>query len=144
MCVQAAAPDPALIPAGELLGVTVIILSCFYRESEFVRVGYYVANEYDTEELRDEPPETVLLSRVVRSILADKPRVTRYPISWGEALPSALEPPALGPSALEPPTSGSKVGSPQSVDPMAVDAVDTEGRAGSMAVAVGEGGAGRP
>jgi hypothetical protein len=30
-----------------MLGVTVILLTCSYDGREFVRVGYYVNNEYD-------------------------------------------------------------------------------------------------
>ncbi|KAJ1636331.1 histone chaperone [Pavlovales sp. CCMP2436] len=55
--VQADAPDPSKIPPEDLLGVTVVILSCHYREKEFVRIGYYVSNEYDDPELRDNPPK---------------------------------------------------------------------------------------
>lgn len=62
--------------------MTVVILSCYYREKEFVRIGYYVSNEYDEQELRDNPPEQPELGRIARNILADKPRVTRYPIEW--------------------------------------------------------------
>lgn len=29
----------------DLLGVTVILLSCFYRDREFIRVGYYINSE---------------------------------------------------------------------------------------------------
>jgi histone chaperone ASF1 len=57
--------------------VTVVILSCHYRDKEFVRIGYYVSNEYDDPELRDNPPEVLNLDRVVRSVLHDKPRVTK-------------------------------------------------------------------
>lgn len=47
-----------------------------------MRVGYYVNNEYDDEELREEPPPTVLIERVQRNILVDKPRVTKFPIDF--------------------------------------------------------------
>ncbi|WEJ94044.1 Histone chaperone asf1 [Yamadazyma tenuis] len=79
---QADPPSPELIPASELVSVTVILLSCSYAEREFVRVGYYVNNEYDTEELRENPPAKVQVDRVVRNILAEKPRVTRFNIVW--------------------------------------------------------------
>ena len=59
-----------------------IILSCSYNDKEFVRVGYYVNNEYDTEELRENPPAKVAIDHVVRNILAEKPRVTRFNIVW--------------------------------------------------------------
>ena len=48
-----------------------IILSCSYNDKEFVRVGYYVNNEYDTEELRENPPAKVAIDHVVRNILAE-------------------------------------------------------------------------
>ena len=43
------------VPITDLLGVTVILLSCFYKEPEFIRVGYYVQTEYDCEELNQMP-----------------------------------------------------------------------------------------
>lgn len=49
---------------------------------EFIRVGYYVNNDYDDEQLREEPPPKVLIDRVQRNILADKPRVTKFPINF--------------------------------------------------------------
>lgn len=49
---------------------------------EFVRVGYYVNNDYDDEQLKEEPPQKVLIDRVQRNILADKPRVTKFPINF--------------------------------------------------------------
>jgi histone chaperone ASF1 len=64
------------------LGVTVILLTCSYANREFVRVGYYVNNEYDSEELKNDPPAQPDISRVVRNILAEKPRVTRFAIKW--------------------------------------------------------------
>lgn len=76
------APSPELIPASELVSVTVILLSCSYKEREFVRVGYYVNNEYDSEELRENPPAKVQVDHIVRNILAEKPRVTRFNIVW--------------------------------------------------------------
>ncbi|GMM36647.1 nucleosome assembly factor [Saccharomycopsis crataegensis] len=79
---QADPPSPELIPASELVSVTVILLSCSYRDREFVRVGYYVNNEYDTEELRENPPNKVQVEHVNRNILAEKPRVTRFNIVW--------------------------------------------------------------
>lgn len=60
------------------------MITCSYRGQEFVRVGYYVNNEYDSEELKAEPPATPLIDRLVRNILADKPRVTRFPIRWDQ------------------------------------------------------------
>lgn len=75
-------PKPDLIPQDQLVSITVMLLSCAYRGKEFVQVGYYVNNEYDTEELRENPPNRVALDHVVRNILAEKPRVTKYNIPW--------------------------------------------------------------
>lgn len=79
---EAAAPSPAKIPAVDLLGVTVILLTASYKDQEFIRVGYYVNNEYETEELKENPPEKVDLTRVKREVLVSKPRVTRFNIKW--------------------------------------------------------------
>lgn len=40
------APDASRIPQSDLMEVTVILLTCSYRESEFIRIGYYVNNDY--------------------------------------------------------------------------------------------------
>lgn len=79
---EAAPPNPDLIPKDNLVSITVMILSCSYREREFVQVGYYVNNDYDTPELRENPPTRVDTNHIVRNILAEKPRVTRYDIPW--------------------------------------------------------------
>lgn len=47
---QAPAPDPALIPAKDLMEVTVLLLTCSYKDKEFIRIGYYVNNEYPASE----------------------------------------------------------------------------------------------
>jgi histone chaperone ASF1 len=51
-------------------------------EQEFVRIGYYVNNEYDDEILKESPPDDIAYDRIVRNVLSDKPRVTRIPIKW--------------------------------------------------------------
>mmetsp|Transcript_8800 Transcript_8800/g.19010 ORF Transcript_8800/g.19010 Transcript_8800/m.19010 type:complete len:372 (+) Transcript_8800:254-1369(+) len=109
---QADAPDPSQLAQDDLLGVTVVLVTCSYKEREFVRVGYYVNNEYeyndpnanaaaqaaavvngnnnDGAEQQQQPPPAVTipnpvpLERIQRQILADKPRVTKFPISWGD------------------------------------------------------------
>ena len=79
---EADSPNLKRIPDSEILGVTVILLSCSYDDREFVRVGYYVNNEYDSEEMNAEPPSRVDIKRVRRNVLAEKPRVTRFAIKW--------------------------------------------------------------
>ena len=79
---QADPPDPLKIREEDIIGVTVLLLTCSYLGQEFIRVGYYVNNDYDDEQLREEPPQKVLVDRVQRNILADKPRVTKFPINF--------------------------------------------------------------
>lgn len=75
-------PDPHLIPVDDLLGVTVILLTCSYQEKEFIRIGYYVNVCYSDPELNENPPEVPDLSRLSRSILIDHPRVTRFAVDF--------------------------------------------------------------
>ncbi|KAL1920623.1 uncharacterized protein VTP21DRAFT_1000 [Calcarisporiella thermophila] len=75
-------PNIKLLPKDDILGVTVILVTCSYKDQEFVRVGYYVNNEYIDEELRENPPAEIQLDKLYRNILAEKPRVTRLPIKW--------------------------------------------------------------
>jgi hypothetical protein len=79
---QADPPDPSKIREEDIIGVTVLLLTCSYMGQEFMRVGYYVNNDYGDEQLREEPPAKVLIDRVQRNILADKPRVTKFPINF--------------------------------------------------------------
>ena len=79
---EADPPNLTRLPSTEILGVTVILLTCSYDDREFVRVGYYVNNEYDSEELNNDPPAKPIMDRVRRNILAEKPRVTRFAIKW--------------------------------------------------------------
>lgn len=83
---QADPPDVSKIPENDVLGVTVVLVTCNYRGKEFVRVGYYVSNEY-AEPYDEEtgPPKPLDLGKVRRAVLADKPRVTRFQIKWEDA-----------------------------------------------------------
>ena len=124
---QADAPDPSQMAQEDLLGVTVVLVTCSYKEREFVRVGYYVNNEYHDPTAPTPAPPAILpvpveqkpqlnedgtpvmnidgtpamepvipitpppsipnpvpLEHIQRQILADKPRVTKFPISWSE------------------------------------------------------------
>ena len=76
------APDISKIPESEVLGVTAIILCCSYNNQDFFRCGYYLNNIYDNEEMNINPPEKVDKDRIIRSLLADKPRITRFDIDW--------------------------------------------------------------
>ncbi|GIM08151.1 hypothetical protein Vretimale_12219 [Volvox reticuliferus] len=84
---EANPPNPHRIPADDLVGVTVILLTCSYRDKEFIRVGYYVNNDYLDEELRENPPEQPRTDRLQRVILDEHPRVTRYAIPFDDPEP---------------------------------------------------------
>jgi hypothetical protein len=45
-------------------------------------VGYYVNNIYDNDEMNLNPPEKVKIDHLVRNILSDKPRITKFNINW--------------------------------------------------------------
>ena len=107
---QADAPDHTKLATEDLLGVTVVLVTCSYREREFCRVGYYVNNEYHDPNAPPPPvaaaapagdgtgggdaagqppappplPNPIPIEHIQRQILADKPRVTKFPISWGD------------------------------------------------------------
>ncbi|KAI1136443.1 histone deposition protein Asf1 [Hypoxylon sp. FL0543] len=100
---EADAPKTNRIPDADILGVTVVILSCAYDGREFVRVGYYVNNEYDSEELNANPPAKPIIEKIRRNVLADKPRVTRFAIKWdSEASAPAEFPPDQPEADLQP------------------------------------------
>ncbi len=58
-------PDFTKIPAEDLVGVTVVLLTCSYRDQEFVRIGYYVNNEYTDQELIENPPSKPIFEKVM-------------------------------------------------------------------------------
>jgi histone chaperone ASF1 len=77
---EAPAPDPSKVPVADLVGVTALLLTCSYKGKEFVRVGYYVNNEYTDPELAGEnAPAMPQIDKLQRNIMADYPRVTKFP-----------------------------------------------------------------
>jgi histone chaperone ASF1 len=81
---QADAPDQSKIPDKDLIGATVVLITCSYHNQEFIRVGYFVNNDYESEEMKENPPEKPDITQVYRNIMADQPRVTRFKINWGD------------------------------------------------------------
>eukprot|EP01084_Bolivina_argentea_P071447 129892_1 len=81
---EAPPPDPTIIPKEDLLDVTVILLTCSYKGREFIRIGYYVHNEYeeDIDKLMENDDFVIDPNKIQRNILSDKPRVTRFNIPW--------------------------------------------------------------
>lgn len=43
---QTPPPDPGRIPDDDLLGATVVMITCSYKSQEFIRVGYWINNTY--------------------------------------------------------------------------------------------------
>jgi histone chaperone ASF1 len=79
---QTPAPDPKLIKNEDLIGVTVILLSCSYLNQKFVQIGYFVNNEYAEPFEPENYPNPVEIQKLYRNMLANEPRVTRFPIDW--------------------------------------------------------------
>lgn len=79
---QANAPNPALIANQDLIGVTVILITCSFMDNKFVQIGYYVNNEYSEPFEPENFPNPVDINKLYRNILHDQPRVTRYAIDW--------------------------------------------------------------
>ncbi|KAH6653828.1 ASF1 like histone chaperone-domain-containing protein, partial [Truncatella angustata] len=96
---EADAPDTKRIPDADVLGVTVVLLTCSYDGREFVRVGYYVNNEYEVDELNADPPAKPIIEKIRRNVLADKPRVTRFAIKWDSEASAPAEFPPEQPEA---------------------------------------------
>ncbi|KAI0404754.1 ASF1 like histone chaperone-domain-containing protein [Xylaria palmicola] len=96
---EADAPKTSRIPDADILGVTVILLTCSYDGREFVRVGYYVNNEYESDELNADPPAKPIIEKIRRNVLAEKPRVTRFAIKWDSEASAPAEFPPEQPEA---------------------------------------------
>lgn len=58
-----------------------------YVGQEFIRIGYYVNNEYTEPYDPENPPAYVDPSLLLRNLLADQPRVTRFAINWSGTTP---------------------------------------------------------
>lgn len=87
---QAPAPNSAMIANEDIIGVTVVLVTCSYMEQEFVRIGYYVNNEYNGYD-PENPPVEIDLTQLYRNILAERPIVTRVNIDWsGAADPNVI------------------------------------------------------
>ncbi len=61
---QADAPNTEKLPSDDVVGVTVVLLTCSYLSAEFVRIGYYVNNEYADPVLSENPPSKPMFEKV--------------------------------------------------------------------------------
>lgn len=71
----------------DIIGLTLIMLTCAYRSKEFIRIGYYVNIQYTDEEVAKSPPEQPDFSKMKREIIANKSRVTKFTILWDDFNP---------------------------------------------------------
>ena len=72
-------PDASIIPVGDILGATVVLLTCMYKDVEFLHVGYYLNNEYIEPEMNENPPAKPDISKIRRTIADKEARVTKFP-----------------------------------------------------------------
>ncbi|KXN74659.1 anti-silence-domain-containing protein [Conidiobolus coronatus NRRL 28638] len=90
--IEVPAPDFSKINSLDIVDVTVVYISCYYREQEFVRCGFYQNNYYESEELMNEPPLQIDFTQLKRNLLAERPKVTVFPINWDEPNPELQVP----------------------------------------------------
>lgn len=127
---EADPPNTSNIPSTEILGVTVILLTCSYDGREFVRVGYYVNNEYTDPELAENPPAKPVMDKIKRNILAEKPRVTRFAIKWDtDASAPAAFPPEQPEADLQPDDEAAYAAEEAAEEDAEEEAIATEGAA---------------
>ncbi|KAK6052796.1 Anti-silencing protein, ASF1-like protein [Cooperia oncophora] len=89
---QVDAPDPSKIPVQDLVGVTVLLLRCKYNGQEFINLGWFVSNDYEDPELKENPPAKPLIEKLTRTVQTDDLRVTSFPIKWDENQPDEYPP----------------------------------------------------
>ncbi|CAB3411231.1 unnamed protein product [Caenorhabditis bovis] len=78
-------PDVKKIPTEDIVGVSVLLLRCKYNDQEFINLGWFVSNEYEDEEMKENPPAMPQIEKLARKIQTDSLRVTTFTIKWGEA-----------------------------------------------------------
>ena len=80
--VEIKAPDYTKIPPEDVVDISAILITCSYKSKEFIRIGYYVHNHYEDPMLQDNPPPIIAIDKVVKTIIHDQPRITKFPIDW--------------------------------------------------------------
>lgn len=86
------APDPSKIPVQDLVGVTVLLLRCKYNGQEFINLGWFVSNDYEDPELKENPPVRPVIEKLTRTVQTHDLRVTSFPIKWDENQPDEYPP----------------------------------------------------
>ncbi|GET88062.1 anti-silencing protein asf 1-like [Leishmania tarentolae] len=78
------APQMELVPAEDVMGVTILLISFQYRGQEFLRVGYYTQVAYFDSQLNQNPPMPPRQELLGRFVAMPQPAVTVTPIDWGQ------------------------------------------------------------
>ncbi|VDO37131.1 unnamed protein product [Haemonchus placei] len=60
--------------------------------SEFINLGWFVSNDYEDPELKENPPAKPLIEKLTRTVKTDDLRVTSFPIKWDENQPDEYPP----------------------------------------------------
>eukprot|EP01084_Bolivina_argentea_P190459 327287_1 len=76
---EAPAPDPNIILMEDLLDVNVILLTCSYKDMEFIRIGYHVKNEDENTGKKKKNSK-----KKIKRTIAATPIVTKFKIQWYE------------------------------------------------------------
>jgi histone chaperone ASF1 len=61
-----------------MLGTTALILSGNYLDQEFIRVGYYIHNGFKGDQEHAELDINEVIEQSERTIIAEKPRITKF------------------------------------------------------------------
>lgn len=76
-----------------------MLLNCSYNNQPFITIGWYVANEYVDDLLKENPPSKPILEKVcicihwlelidiqlVRTVQTTDVRITSFPIKWDDS-----------------------------------------------------------
>merc|ERR1712170_195436 len=83
---SADAPNKLLIPRDELIGASAVLITCYYKKQEFIRIGFFVSVDFidDDEAYRFDNDKNYIPDEqfLARHILADKAIVTRFPVDF--------------------------------------------------------------
>ena len=59
-----------------------VLLTCSYRTAEFIRIGYYVSNDYTDPDMKENNPSPPKMDQLQRNILATNPRLSIEKKEW--------------------------------------------------------------
>ena len=68
----------------DLFDTTIIMIVVLIEGREFFRCSYLLTHEYDSEEMRESPPDQIEWERLTRKIKTGNPVITIKEIAWEE------------------------------------------------------------